>query len=85
MTEDNKQPVSDISKMLNTAMSGITGMVSDVKSQLSEKIESYLAKMDLVKREEFELIKTMLTESRLEQNALKHKLDSLEKLLTPKK
>jgi len=79
MSDENKQPISDISKMLNTAVSGITGMVSDVKSQLNEKIESYLAKMDLVKREEFELLKTMLAESRLEQKSLKKRLDALEK------
>ena len=79
MDEENKQPAGDLSKMFNSALSGVTGMVSDVKAQFNEKIESYLAKMDLVKREEFELLKAMLTEIRLEQEALKKKLKTLEK------
>ncbi len=78
MTEKKKQPVSDLSKILNTAVSGITGMVIDVKSQFNGKIENYLAKMDLVKREEFEVLKAMLAESRKEQKALSKRLDALE-------
>ena len=78
MTEGKKQPASDLTKMLNTAVSGITGMVGDVKSQFNGKIESYLAKLDLVKREEFEVLKTMLVEIRKEQASLNKKLESLE-------
>ena len=77
--ENKKQPESDISKMLNTAVTGITGMVGDMKGQLNSKIETYLAKMDLVKREEFEVLKEMLVEARKEQVALNKRLDALEK------
>ncbi len=83
MSEGKKQPLNDVSKMLNTAMSGITGMFGDVKSQLNEKIDCYLAKLDLVKREEFDLLKAMLSESRKEQKALSKRLDALEE--KPKK
>ncbi len=77
--ENKKQPESDISKMLNTAVTGITGMVGDMKGQLNSKIETYLAKMDLVKREEFEVLKEMLVEARKEQVALNKRLNALEK------
>ena len=75
----NKQPSSDLSKMLGSAISSATGMVGDVRAQFNEKIEGYLAKLDLVKREEFELVKAMLTETRLEQEKLKKKIAALEK------
>lgn len=76
---DNKQPESDVGKMLNTALSGITGMMQDFKTQINSKIESYISKMDLVKREEFNVVKEMLTEIRKEQKLLKKELDSLKK------
>lgn len=79
MMNDNKQPESDVGKMLNTALSGITGMMQDVKAQINSKIESYVGKMDLVKREEFNVLKEMLTEIRKEQKSLKKELDSLKK------
>jgi BMFP domain-containing protein YqiC len=79
MTDENKQPTGDIGRMLNTAVSGITGMFTDVKSQLNEKIESYVAKMDLVKREEFEVVKEMLAQIQKDHASLKKKLTALEK------
>ena len=78
MTEENKQPESDVGKMLNTAVSGITGMVSDMKNQLNEKIETYLSKMDLVKREEIILVKEMLAKVIKEQDSINKKLAKLE-------
>jgi len=74
-----KQPSSDLSKMFGSAISSATGMVGDVKAQFNDKMESYLAKLDLVKREEFDLVKAMLTETRLEQEKLKKKIAALEK------
>ena len=79
MNEENKQPAGDIGRMLNTAVSGITDMFTDVKSQLNEKIESYIAKMDLVKREEFEVVKEMLAQIQKDQAVLKKKLTTLGK------
>ncbi len=79
MINDNKQPESDVGKMLNTALSGITGMMGDVKSQINSKIESYISKMDLVKREEFNVVKEMLAAISKEQQLLKKELDSIKK------
>ena len=78
MTEENKQPESDVGKMLNTAVSGITGMVSDMKNQLNGKIDTYLSKMDLVRREELDLVKEMLAKIIKEQDSINKKLAKLE-------
>ncbi len=78
MTEENKQPATDLGKIFGSAVSGVAGMMNDLKAQIHEKIESYLAKMDLVKREEFEVLKAMLTQARFEQEELKQRLTALE-------
>lgn len=70
---------SDFTKVMNSTFSAITGMVTDVKSELDDNIMNYLAKMDLVKREEFEVVQAMLKESRLEQEKLKKRIAELEK------
>lgn len=72
---------SDFTKIISGAFSTITGVVKDVKNDLNEKILGYLEKMDLVKREEFEVMQAMLTEIRLEQEKIKKTLMDLEKKL----
>lgn len=83
MNEKNSNN-SDFSKIVGTAISSVTGVMKDVKDEFNEKIVSYLEKMDLVKREEFEVVQAMLNESRLEQEVMKKKLDALEKKITKK-
>jgi BMFP domain-containing protein YqiC len=75
---------SDFTKIVGSAFSSVTGVMKDVKDEFNEKIVSYLEKMDLVKREEFEVVQAMLNEARLEQEAIKKKLKALEKKLTKK-
>ncbi len=72
---------SDFTKIMNSTFSAVTGMVSDAKAEFDQKILNYLSKMDLVKREEFEVLQAMLKESRIEQEKLNAKIVKLEKLL----
>lgn len=72
---------SDFTKIMNSVFSAVTGMVSDAKTELDERIINYLSKMNLVKKEEFEILQEMFKESRLEQEKLKEKIIKLEKSL----
>lgn len=72
---------SDFTKIMQSTFSAVTGMVGDVKAEFDERILNYLSKMDLVKREEFQVLQEMLKESRAEQEKLKEKIIKLEKLL----
>ena len=81
MPNNNKQPQGEVSQVLNSAFSGITGMFNVAKNQINVKIENYLSKIDLVKREEFEVLKEMLAECRKEQKKLNDKITKLEKSL----
>ncbi|MGB4191537.1 MAG: accessory factor UbiK family protein [Rickettsiales bacterium] len=78
---DNKNNNSDFSNILNSAVSTLTGAAKDLKDEFNEKILSYLQKMDLVKREEFEVMRAMLEQSRLEQELMKKRLNKLEEEL----
>jgi BMFP domain-containing protein YqiC len=79
MSHNKKQPESDFSKVLNTALSGFTGMFGDAKKHVNAKVENYLAEMDIVKREEFEVLKEMVAQCRKEQIKILEKLEKIEK------
>lgn len=81
MPNSKKQPEGEVSKVLNSAFSGITGMLNDAKNQINTTIENYLSKIDLVKREEVEVLKEMIAECRKEQKLLSDKIAKLEKSL----
>lgn len=72
---------SDFTRIVSGAFSSITGVVKDVKDDLNNKIANYIAKMNLVKREEFDVMQAMLAEMRLEQEKLKKKFTDLESKL----
>lgn len=55
-------------------------MVGGVKSDFDASLVRYLSKLNLVTREEFEVMQQMLQEARLEQEDLKKRIAVLEKL-----
>jgi BMFP domain-containing protein YqiC len=77
--------LDDLAKMASGAMSGLSGLRHEIEMRAREQIERILARMDLVKREEFEAVKAMAAKAREEQEKLAEKLAELEKRLkTPK-
>jgi BMFP domain-containing protein YqiC len=80
-----KQPQGDISKIMQSAISSISGVVENVKCQIHDKTEDYISKLDFVKQEEFEVLKSMLGEIRLQQEKLNKKIDEIENKLIEKK
>ncbi len=69
---------SDFTKVVNSAFSAVGGVVSDAKAELDDRIMNYLSKIDLVKREEFEVVQKMLKKYCLEQEKLKKRIAELE-------
>ena len=60
----NNNSSGDLSKILGSAITSVSGVIGDVKNQ--------------IKREEFDLLKSMLAEIRIEQEIIKKKLQDLE-------
>lgn len=77
--------LDDLAKMASGAMSGLSGLRHEIEMRGREQIERILARMDLVKREEFEAVKAMAAKAREEQEKLAEKLAELEKQLKSSK
>lgn len=68
----------DISKLTAGAASVALGMKKDMENKFREFIDGYIAKGNLVAREEFEAVKEMAATARKEADELKKRLDKLE-------
>jgi len=73
--------LDDLAKVASGAMSGLSGLRHEIEMRGREQIERILARMDLVKREEFEAVKAMAAKAREEQELLAERLAELEKRL----
>lgn len=76
--------LEDIAKVANTAISSLTGLKGEIEIVVRHKIERYLTEIDLVKREEFDITKKMLSKVRSEQDALIIRIEKLELDLSKK-
>lgn len=70
--------LDDLAKVAAGAVSGLTGLKHEVEARLKEQFERILGRMDLVSREEFEMVKAMAAKARTEQEALAGRLAELE-------
>ena len=70
--------LDDLAKVAAGAVSGLSGIRHEVETRLREQFERILGRMDLVTREEFEVVKAMAAKARAEQEALAARLTALE-------
>ena len=83
MAIDNRI-LDDLAKVAADALGGISGMKQEVDGRLRQQFERILAGMDLVKREEFEVVKAMAAKARGEQEDLAARMAKIEALLDHK-
>jgi BMFP domain-containing protein YqiC len=77
MAIDNRI-LDDLAKVAAGALSGVSGVKQEMESRLRQQFERILSGMDLVKREEFEVVKDMARLAREENEALKARIAVLE-------
>ena len=77
MQTDNRL-FDDLAKMANGALNTISGLRDEVELRVRERVERWLAEMDMVPREEFEAIKAMAQAARSEQEDLAARVTVLE-------
>lgn len=77
--------LDDMAKVASGAVSAVTGLKGDAEGMLRRQMEKLLADMDLVTREEFEVVKAMAANARAEQEKLQARVAELEAQLTAKK
>ncbi len=68
----------DLARVAGGAVSLVSSMRQQVREEVRARIDEMAMKMDLVPREDFEKLEAMLEQSRLEQEAIKKRLDALE-------
>ena len=81
MQSDNKI-LSDLARLGQSAAGTIHGVKSEVENQVKTRLESVLMDMDLVSREEFEVVREMAVTARAENAELQEKIEILQKEIT---
>jgi BMFP domain-containing protein YqiC len=69
----------DLARMANGAINTLSGVRDEIENRLRERVERWLAEMDMVPREEFEAIKEVAQKARAEQEDLAAKMALLER------
>ena len=84
----NKSKIlSDLSKIAVDAMSTFSGLKKEIETLVSLRVNKIINKMNLVKRDEFEVLKKMVQKALIENDELKkaQKKPSVKKKKTIKK
>ena len=75
----------DMAKVANTAFSSLTTVKEEIEGKIRKHIEKHLLELDIVEREEFEVVKEMATKARRENEELRLKLQEIETFMGKKK
>ena len=81
MTQTSNRIFDDIAKLMTDAAGVAQGFGREVETALKTRAESFVADMDLVRRDEFEVVRDMAAAARAENEALKARLAVLEERL----
>ena len=68
----------DLAKVANSAVGTVTGMKDEVEQIIRHRVENFIGGMNLVTREEFDVVQAMVVKSREEQEKLKLRIVELE-------
>ena len=74
----------DLAKVANSAVSTLAGVKGEIEAMVSQRLERFLADMDVVPRDEFEAIKAVAVKARAEQEKLEKRMARLEARLASK-
>ena len=74
----------DLAKLANSAVSTLAGVKGEIEAMVSQRLERFLADMDVVPRDEFEAIKAVAVKARTEQEKLEKRMARLEARLAAK-
>jgi BMFP domain-containing protein YqiC len=77
MQSENKL-VDDLAKLFSGALGAAAGLKGEVEARLRQPMERLIRQMDLVSREEFEVVRALAETARGEQEALAQRVAELE-------
>lgn len=84
MTQYDNRILDDVAKLFTSAAGAAQGVRQEVESIVKSQAERLIADLDLVSREEFEVVQDMAARAREENEALSARVEALEKALATK-
>ncbi|MBG53248.1 MAG: accessory factor UbiK family protein [Alphaproteobacteria bacterium] len=84
MTQYDNRILDDVAKLFTSAAGAAQGVRQEVESIVKSQAERLIADLDLVSREEFEVVEAMAARAREENEALEARIVALEKALSAK-
>ena len=78
MTQTTNRLFDEVAKLMTDAAGVAQGARREVETAVKSQIERFLGEMDLVKREEFDVVREMASRARSENEALKSQIAAIE-------
>jgi BMFP domain-containing protein YqiC len=82
MTQTSNRFFDEIAKLVTDAAGMAQGVAKEVETAVKTRAESFVADMDLVKREDFEVVRDLAVAAREENERLTARIAALEERLT---
>ena len=76
--------IDDLAKLATGAVGTLNGVKQEIESAVRARVERLASEMDLVPREEFEVVREMAIKAREENEILKGRIVTLEKTVKTK-
>lgn len=77
--QNRSGPLDDITNLFTNAVGAVKGVGDEVKAMGRSRAEQVVADLDLITRDEFEILKASMEKIRSDNDALKKKVAKLEK------
>ncbi len=84
MTTTNSKFFDELAKLMGSAAGAAQGVRKEVDSLVQGQVERVLNNLNVVKREEFDVVKEMVEKARLENETLTKRIAELEAKLASK-
>ena len=79
MTQTSNRILDEMARLMGDAASVAQGVKREAEGVFRTQMERFVADMDLVKREEFDVVREMASKARAENEELKKRVAELEK------
>lgn len=81
--QSQNQMFDDLVKMVNGAAGTIAGMGREAQAGAKDRAKEWFGGLDFVSRDEFEAVKAMAAAARDDADALRARLDAMERTVSP--
>jgi BMFP domain-containing protein YqiC len=81
MTQTSNRMFDEMARLMGDAASVAQGVKREAETLFRTQMERIVADLDLVKREDFDVVREMASQARTENEALKKRIEALEGML----